>query len=235
MTMHPSPHFDDTRRSGPAFSISIPVRLMGLVLAALCAIALLSLASWSVDDPSFSYATDKPVENWLGFTGAAIADIAFQLLGLAALVFVVPPLVWSLSMIRRTVPSYLGLRLTGWLLATLCATALFSCISVPQSWPLPLGLGGYVGTLFTGAFTAVMGAAPQGWGAVICAMVFAIPTLGLLWLSARAGPAFEDQLPVPATQRKSKKTSPKAQPLPEDEPDEADSGGIFDLVLGYLA
>jgi S-DNA-T family DNA segregation ATPase FtsK/SpoIIIE len=49
----------------PALAIRIPVRLAGLVLLGFVAICLVALASWSVDDPSFSYATSKSPANWL--------------------------------------------------------------------------------------------------------------------------------------------------------------------------
>src|SRR5690554_3455212 len=112
MTLHPSSHLDD-RHAAPVFSITIPLRLVGIAIAALCLLAMVALASWSVDDPSFSYASAKPVENWLGFPGSVFADLAFQLLGLSAIVMLVPPMVWSLSLIRRIPPAYMGLRLTG--------------------------------------------------------------------------------------------------------------------------
>lgn len=95
MTLHSTSHLDDGHRSTPVLSITIPVRLIGIAIATLCAMVLVSLASWSVDDPSFSYATDKAAENWLGFFGAAMSDIGFQLLGLAAPLALLPPLVWS--------------------------------------------------------------------------------------------------------------------------------------------
>src|SRR5690606_5554397 len=170
----------------------------GLIVAALCVLSLVAMASWKVDDPSFSYATDKPVENWLGFPGAALADIGFQILGLGAPLLLLPPLVWSWSMIRRIVPSYLGLRLTGWLLGTILATGMFACIPTPESWPLPLGLGGFVGTGFTSLFTTISGEAPAGWGAILYGVLLAAPALGLLWLASRSRAVFEDEPSVPA-------------------------------------
>jgi S-DNA-T family DNA segregation ATPase FtsK/SpoIIIE len=39
------------------------VRLVGAVTLGLVALVMVALASWSVDDPSFSYATDGPAAN----------------------------------------------------------------------------------------------------------------------------------------------------------------------------
>ena len=55
----------------PVLQIAIPVRLIGAILLGLVAILLVALASWSVDDPSLSYATAKPAANWLGGGGTS--------------------------------------------------------------------------------------------------------------------------------------------------------------------
>src|SRR5690606_8993286 len=89
----------------PALAIRIPVRLAGFVLLGLVAVCLVALASWSVDDPSFSYATAKSPANWLGFPGAVIADSLFQVLGLAALLLLVPPALWGWAFARRRMPT----------------------------------------------------------------------------------------------------------------------------------
>jgi hypothetical protein len=57
MTLHPSSQFDDRHTVAPVVSIAIPLRLVGLVIAALCLLALVALASWSVDDPSLNKQT----------------------------------------------------------------------------------------------------------------------------------------------------------------------------------
>src|SRR5690554_4216048 len=226
MTLHPASNLDD-HRSAPVLAIAIPVRLVGALVALACLLGLVALASWSVDDPSFSYATDKPVENWLGFAGSAFADMGFQLLGLGGPLLLLPPLFWSWSMIRRIVPSYLGLRFGGWLSGTLLATGMFACIPTPETWPLPLGLGGFVGSGFSALYGFVLGQAPQGWGAIAFGLVLGAPALGLILLSARTRPPFEMDRPAPS---KSKKR--QHAPEPEAESD-IDSAGIFAIGMGF--
>lgn len=238
MTLHPSSHLDDRHAPAPVLSIAIPLRLVGALVALACLLALVALATWSVDDPSFSYATDKVAENWLGFAGAAYADFAFQFLGLAALLMLVPPLAWSLSLIQRTSPAYMGPRLAGWLLGTVIATGFFACFPVPQSWPLPLGLGGFVGSGFTHLFAMIMGHAPEGFGAILYAALLAVPALGLIWLSARTRPPLEAERSVPATARtaaQGRKPNARAVPNPAPTEDEDDRVGLGEVVLGYLA
>ena len=139
------PLLEDHSSPAPAIAITIPVRLIGLVLLALVGVAMVALASWNVDDPSFSYANGEPAKNWLGFPGAVLADISFQILGLGIIAFLVPPALWGWSFVRRRVPSIMGLRLIAWIAATGLATGVLAFLPAPASWPLPTGLGGLIG------------------------------------------------------------------------------------------
>src|SRR5690606_19811801 len=123
---------------------------------------MVSLASWSVDDPSLSYATAKPAANWLGFPGAVIADLIIQLFGLAIIPALLPLALWGWNFVRRRAPTRLGLRLLAWLGATLLMTGVFSFIAVPETWPLPTGLGGLIGAGFFNLASMVSGGAPTG-------------------------------------------------------------------------
>ncbi|MEX0838708.1 MAG: DNA translocase FtsK 4TM domain-containing protein, partial [Parvibaculum sp.] len=47
---------------------------LGVALVALGAFTLLSVLSWSIDDPSLNNATTRPPGNWMGLPGAYVAD-----------------------------------------------------------------------------------------------------------------------------------------------------------------
>ena len=64
--------------------------LDGLALVALSLLGAMALATWSVQDPSLSHATQKPIHNLLGYPGAIFSDLAMQLLGLAAILLLAP-------------------------------------------------------------------------------------------------------------------------------------------------
>jgi S-DNA-T family DNA segregation ATPase FtsK/SpoIIIE len=64
--------------------------LAGLALITLALLGAIALATWSVQDPSLSHATQKPIRNLLGMPGAIFSDLAMQLLGLAAMLMLVP-------------------------------------------------------------------------------------------------------------------------------------------------
>src|SRR5690348_8943892 len=67
----------------------------GLALIAVAAAIAASLATWSVNDPSFSHATSAPVRNLLGTGGAIAADLMMQLIGLAAIAVIGPMAGWG--------------------------------------------------------------------------------------------------------------------------------------------
>ena len=69
--------------------------LAGTGLIILAAGLALALATWSVQDPSLSHATNAPVRNVLGRGGAIVADVLTQLLGLAALALILPIAIWG--------------------------------------------------------------------------------------------------------------------------------------------
>ena len=107
------PLLEDHSAPAPAIAITIPARLVGIVVLGIVALLMAALASWSVDDPSLSYATTKPVANWLGFPGAVIADLSFQVLGLGIIVLLIPLAVWGWSFLRLwRRPSRKNLRCT---------------------------------------------------------------------------------------------------------------------------
>lgn len=215
---------DAHRESAPSIAISIPVRLVGAVILVLVVVMMASLASWSVDDPSLSFATSKQAANWLGFPGAVIADLSFQILGLATLVMLVPPALWGWSLIRRVVPSRMPLRVLAWIGATLLSTGVLAFIAVPQSWPLPTGLGGLIGAGFSNLAELATGDNPQPVTAVLFAIILVAPTLALLWVALGIGS-------VIASKRDGIKDKVKRTGKNDDAPDRT---GILDIAIGAL-
>ena len=213
----------------PALAIRIPVRVAGLVLLGMVAICLAALASWSVDDPSFSYATAKPAANWLGFPGAVIADTLFQVFGLAALALLVPPALWGWAFVRRRMPTHMGMRLIGWVGATLLGAGVLAFVAMPASWPLPTGLGGLIGAGFTGLAAIVTGAQPQAITSVLFAIIIAVPALTLFWIAMGLGASMPTgpQKPAPAAAGRRGVTAPVEDSEPETNP-------IVDIALGAI-
>ena len=119
--------------------------LGGVALILLAILLALALASWSVQDPSLSHATNAPIRNALGFPGAIVADLLMQLFGVAALAFVLPVAVWGWRLASHRPLRRERIRLIFWILGVLLATAFASCLPRSATWPLPAGLGGVIG------------------------------------------------------------------------------------------
>ena len=69
--------------------------LGGIGLIVLATFVALALATWSVQDPSLSHATNATVRNLFGVPGAVLADLLTQLLGVAALALILPVAIWG--------------------------------------------------------------------------------------------------------------------------------------------
>jgi S-DNA-T family DNA segregation ATPase FtsK/SpoIIIE len=231
----PAQHLiEDARRDpAPAIAIRIPARVMGMALLTVVAIVLLSLATWSVDDPSLSYASAEPVRNWLGFPGAVIADIAFQVFGLGIFFLLVPPALWGWAMFRRHMPSRMQLRLPAWIGAAILACGVLGFIAAPATWPLPTGLGGLVGQSFTNLATLATGESPQPVTAVLFAIIISAPALALFWLAMGLGKVALPEMPRPAAKTSRTGRGQKTAPVDDDDTPERDS--MFDVVLGAAA
>jgi DNA segregation ATPase FtsK/SpoIIIE, S-DNA-T family len=151
--------------------------LAGLGLIALSGVAAAALMTWSVQDPSLSHATSRAIRNVLGYPGAISADLLMQILGLGAIMLILPVAVWGWRMLTHRSFDREALRLACWLLATVLAAGFASCFKHGGSWPLPTGLGGVVGDALVRAPAVVFG--PPG---IIYRLV-----LGTILLTAMSG------------------------------------------------
>src|SRR5579871_4981393 len=135
--------------------------LTGLGLIALSGGIAAALMTWSVQDPSLSHATSRAIRNVMGYPGAIGADLLMQILGLGAIMLILPIAVWGWRMMTHRDFDREALRLGSWILCTVIAAAFASCWPHNGSWPLPTGLGGVVGDALVRAPAVVFG--PPGF------------------------------------------------------------------------
>src|SRR5262249_32939775 len=119
--------------------------LGGLTLIVLATLVALALATWSVQDPSLSHATNAHVRNILGVSGAIVADLLTQLFGLAALAFILPIAIWGWRLVTHRPMQRERVRLLFWLLGVLLTASCAAALPRSSAWPLPVGLGGVIG------------------------------------------------------------------------------------------
>src|SRR6266702_1605483 len=133
----------------------------GLSLIALSGVASAALMTWSVQDPSLSHATSRAIRNIVGYPGAIGADLLMQILGLGAIMLILPIAVWGWRMLTHRSFDREALRLGCWILSTVIAAGFASCWPHNGAWPLPTGLGGVVGDALVRAPAVVFG--PPGF------------------------------------------------------------------------
>ncbi len=200
--------------------------MVGLALLALMAAVALSLATWSVDDPSLNNATSGAVANWLGRPGAMVADLLMQLIGLGVIALLFPPLVWSLRLVRFHIFDRGALKLGLWIVAVAATAAVGSALPATPRWPLPTGMGGVIGDGLLFGTRNLAGIAGNAVGGLVG---FLYAGIAILAVTAAAGFGFvSDEDPV----------------LDEDEADESwsesedrrdDEPGIAVILVGWLA
>ena len=156
--------------------------LAGLALIILALLGAVALATWSVQDPSLSHATQTPVHNLLGFPGAIFADLAMQLLGLASVLLLLPEalLGWRLLSHRPLGEKWRGLI---WIVATLFAAAFASTLPRIGSWPLPTGLGGVFGDALLRLPAMISGMPLTGLSLIVAAVLLGFAAAATLVLS----------------------------------------------------
>ena len=136
-------------------------QLAGLGLLALSGGTAAALMTWSVQDPSLSHATSRAIRNIAGYPGAIGADLLMQILGLGAVMLILPVAIWGWRMLTHRTFDREALRITCWILCTVISAGFASCWPHGGAWPLPTGLGGVVGDALLRAPAVVFG--PPGF------------------------------------------------------------------------
>ena len=124
------------------------------------AFTLLAIITYSQADPSWNTAapTDQIASNWMGTSGAWIADLLIQPFGIGAILIPAGALIWSARLFKRHRTNPFTLRITALLIATL--TGAISCANIESSWTPHGYLGGAIGTLTFNGLSHLTASAP---------------------------------------------------------------------------
>ncbi|MCW1842136.1 DNA translocase FtsK [Prosthecomicrobium hirschii] len=196
--------------------------LLGIGVLAVTGAVAVALASWSVTDPSYSNATQAVPRNLLGRPGAIVADLTFQLIGLAATVALLPALGLGWRLLSRGHAAVTRNRALAWLGGTVLTAAALAGLPVSQSWPLPVGLGGVIGDMIMKLPVWLTGATELGRF-----IGLALFGLGAIVLNAQAiGWGGRERAPVRASAARG-----RAQDQAFDDEDEDDAPRFMPLAM----
>jgi S-DNA-T family DNA segregation ATPase FtsK/SpoIIIE len=142
-------------------------QLVGCGLIAFSFVSLICMSSYSAADISFNTATGSGyVANLLGSTGAYIADLLVQGLGVASFALLALPAGWGARLLVNLPLSRMGWRIAAAIPAL--ALAAGAAASVQTTWPWPFGQqpGGIVGTLSLHWMTSLLPGAWDGFSSL---------------------------------------------------------------------
>jgi S-DNA-T family DNA segregation ATPase FtsK/SpoIIIE len=168
--------------------------LAGLGLIALSGVAAAALMTWSVQDPSLSHATSRAIRNIVGYPGAICADLLMQILGLGAIMLILPVAVWGWRMLTHRTFDREALRIGCWILCTAMSAGFASCWPHGGAWPLPTGLGGVVGDALVRAPAVVFGPPGIIYRLLLGILLFAAVIPTFLFASGMGSRPREDDL-----------------------------------------
>lgn len=221
---HRPPHEPDNQGSFHKLGNQI----IGLSVIAASVLTCVALASWNVDDPSFTHATSQSNTNLLGFAGSSISDLLFQFFGVAAVALALLPAIWGWQMIRMRLTTLSLKQIISFVSLILLTGGIAACLPAPDTWPMPTGLGGIIGHGIIAVPLLFIGDALSGYLISILAVILALP---LPFLFAKAFFTAKSKMEMPAKTRKVKIS--KQDPLETEI--ETDEAVIIPMIIGAIA
>lgn len=150
------------------------MRVLGGALLGLFGLCLLgALLSYDPADPSLNHATNARPGNWLGYAGASLADIAYQVFGLGAWFVVIPLLCWAFRALRRLPLQNLRRAMIFAFSGAIVLSLACGWVPAWPSWPVDAGVGGVIGFLGVKGVTTL----GENWGWEPLGWIFCVPLL----------------------------------------------------------
>ena len=155
------------------------------ILLILCGVALTAaVIGYDSSDPSWNHAVARDATNPLGISGAWVADLLMQSVGLAAVLPGLILMVWGWRIAGHREMGRAWLRITAAPVAILLSAIALAGMAAPDAWPVKIGLGGVTGEVLlrdVGGLAAMAGM--PIWAAALIAGILAIAafaaTLGI--------------------------------------------------------
>jgi DNA segregation ATPase FtsK/SpoIIIE, S-DNA-T family len=151
----------------------------------------ISLVSYAPDDPSLNTASVGPVANALGIAGAYIADFTLQIFGILAWPLAVVMLIWGWRGMVGLDLAAAFLRAIALPVAASSLCLALASLPVPDAWPFPSSLGGFLGQYLQAAiynlwpFGGMFWHAGLGLAAGVFGLGLLVVAIGIGWAEWR--------------------------------------------------
>ena len=134
------------------FLIKRFIEVFGLFISIISILLLISLLSYSPEDPNFIFPDNNKIKNILGFKGSFVSDLFFQSIGLIAILTSITLFITG-SNIIRTKKLLLLIQNSFYLIIYSIIGSLFFTVYYPESFWLAInGNGGFVGKILSETF-----------------------------------------------------------------------------------
>jgi len=134
------------------FAIERFIELLGLLISVISILFLISLLSYTPEDPNFIFPENTPIKNILGFEGSFISDLFFQSLGLISFLIPFSFFIIGIHIIKKKQLTII-LKNTFFIILYSLLGSFFFKIYYPESfWLVVNGNSGFVGKLLSETF-----------------------------------------------------------------------------------
>ena len=139
-------------RNSLDFIIKSIVQICGLLIVLKGLFLLISLLSYSPEDPNFILDKNTEIQNLLGFKGSITADLFFQSLGLISILVAISLLFTGINIIKSKKAILIIENYFFIILYSIIGSLFFSVYYPDSFWLAINGSGGFVGKILSESF-----------------------------------------------------------------------------------
>ncbi|MGE5500782.1 MAG: DNA translocase FtsK [Ignavibacteriales bacterium] len=223
-----------------AWTRPFTARLRGAVVAGIGAALVLAFATYNAADPSLNAASVRAPTNLLGGTGAVLADLFIQSLGLSAWIAALLMVIFGVNRVADAAPDVsrlkVRIRAAVALIGLIALAGVLAAPAPPAAWPIAAGLGGFWGDGLLNGLAGLIAKTTVPGAELIAAVTLGLIAAGTLafavglsrraiadwWLQVTAKPA-PSPVPVkPAKVAKATRLKIEDEDLDEDDDEDVD-------------
>tara|TARA_B100000579_G_scaffold73991_1_gene56878 strand:+ start:1701 stop:3797 length:2097 start_codon:yes stop_codon:yes gene_type:complete len=134
------------------FTIRRFIELLGIFISILGLLLLVSLLSYSPEDPNFIFPDNQKIENFLGLKGSIVSDLFYQSVGLISILIAISLFLTGTNIVRSK-KIFLFIENLFYTVSYAVLGSLFFSLYYPKSFWLSInGNGGFVGEFLISTF-----------------------------------------------------------------------------------